>query len=343
MSESVAAATRPRRALPTWLRVALVAAVIALLVLFARKVDWHHAWTSIRGADPRWIAAAMAANILSIVLKGVRWWIFLRAIGVDRPLLSQRATLAGAGLNNILVANGGEAARVLFVARASGAPGSAVLATLAIERIFDLLGYVVLLAAGTLLLPLPHALIRWRLPALGAVIASFAALAWLAGRARRRGLGNGEAVAADDAGPVAAGFRARARRATARFGEAFAASASASRFGAAIVLSLGAWVLQLATFAWTARAAGLTLPPAGHLATLLMVNLGFLVRVTPGNVGFFQLAYALAAVPFGADRDEAIAVSLLIQTLQVIPVTLLGIALAPEFIFRRDGKRAPAP
>ncbi|HEX2716738.1 MAG TPA: lysylphosphatidylglycerol synthase transmembrane domain-containing protein [Gemmatimonadaceae bacterium] len=326
---------QPRRALPKWLRIVLVAAVIALLALFARKIDWHHAWTSIRGADPRWIAAALVANILSIVLKGIRWWVFLRAIGVDRPLLSQRATLAGAGLNNILVANGGEAARVVFVARAANAPSSAVLATLAIERLFDLVGYAILLAAGTLLLPLPPALARWRWPAVATVVVAFAALAWFARRARGRTDAGAASLASDDAAPPAGGFRARARRATAHFGEAFAASASLGRFAAAVLLSLGAWMLQLATFAWTAHSAGLDLPVAGHLATLLTVNLGFLVRVTPGNVGFFQLAYAVAAVPFGADRDQAIAVSLLIQTLQVIPVTLLGVALAPEFIFRR--------
>ena len=325
---------RQRRGLPKWLRIVFVVAVVGLLVIFARKIDWHHAWVSIRGADPRWIAAALVANILSIVLKGIRWWVFLRAIGVDRPLLSQRATLAGAGLNNILVANGGEAARVVFVARAANAPASAVLATLAIERLFDLIGYAILLAAGTVLLPLPPALARWRWPAVAAVVVAFAALAWFARRARGRADAGAAALAADDETPVS-GFRARARRATEHFGEAFAASASLGRFAAAVLLSLGAWMLQLATFAWTAHSARLDLPLAGHLATLLTVNLGFLVRVTPGNVGFFQLAYAVAAVPFGADRDEAIAVSLLIQTLQVIPVTLLGVALAPEFIFRR--------
>jgi hypothetical protein len=38
------------------------------------------------------------------------------------------------------------------------------------------------------------------------------------------------------------------------------------------------------------------------------------------------------------DKDQAIAVAFLIQTQQIIPVTLLGVALAPEFIFHR--KRA---
>jgi hypothetical protein len=41
---------------------------------------------------------------------------------------------------------------------------------------------------------------------------------------------------------------------------------------------------------------------------------------------------------FGVARNDAIAVSLLIQTLQILPLTLLGIALAPEFIFKRGKK-----
>ena len=35
------------------------------------------------------------------------------------------------------------------------------------------------------------------------------------------------------------------------------------------------------------------------------------------------------------DQDKAVAVAFLIQTQQIIPVTLLGVALAPEFIFKR--------
>jgi hypothetical protein len=44
------------------------------------------------------------------------------------------------------------------------------------------------------------------------------------------------------------------------------------------------------------------------------------------------------AEQFGVGAADAIAVSLLIQTLQILPLTILGIALAPEFIFKRGKK-----
>ena len=53
---------------------------------------------------------------------------------------------AGAGLNNVLVASGGDAARVVFVSRVSGVPSSTVLASMAMERLFDPIGFVILVA-----------------------------------------------------------------------------------------------------------------------------------------------------------------------------------------------------
>jgi uncharacterized membrane protein YbhN (UPF0104 family) len=76
------------------------------------------------------------------------------------------------------------------------------------------------------------------------------------------------------------------------------------------------------------------------VAALLAVNLGFALRATPGNVGVFQAAYAATAAAFGMDQDQAIAVAFLIQAQQILPVTLLGVALAPEFIFKQPKRRA---
>jgi len=122
------------------------------------------------------------------------------------------------------------------------------------------------------------------------------------------------------------------------FGRTAGHLATGPRFLAAIVLSLASWACQLWTFELAAGAAHVPIPLAGSLACLLGINVGLIIRATPGNVGFFQFVYALMAEQFGVARNDAIAVSLLIQTLQILPLTLLGIVLAPEFIFRRGKK-----
>jgi uncharacterized membrane protein YbhN (UPF0104 family) len=122
------------------------------------------------------------------------------------------------------------------------------------------------------------------------------------------------------------------------FGQTAGRLATGPRFLAAMALSLGAWACQLWTFQLAAAAAHVSIPLAGSLACLLGINVGLIIRATPGNVGFFQFVYALMAGQFGVARNDAIAVSLLIQTIQILPLTVLGIALAPEFIFKRGKK-----
>jgi uncharacterized protein (TIRG00374 family) len=309
------------------LRVVLSLLIITALIVFARKVNWDTTWKGITGADRVVLLAAAAVNLLSLALKGVRWWIFLRPVGAPSLFMALKATFAGAGLNNVLVANGGEAARVVFVARAAHVQSAKVLATLALERMFELIGYIVMLALSVSFLELPSSLARTRPIAWAALLGVVVLMIWLVRRPEKA-----EVIAADTMG---LGWRSRFSNYMKHFLRTIGGISTGPRFISAMVLSVGIWALQLWTYSLTARSAHFNLSLVGTVAALLAVNLGFAVRATPGNVGVFQAAYALIAAGFGMDKDQAIAVAFLIQTQQIIPVTLLGVALAPEFIFKR--------
>ena len=113
---------------------------------------------------------------------------------------------------------------------------------------------------------------------------------------------------------------------------------TAGRFAASLVLSVIVWILQVATYALTARAAHFDLSLVGTIAVILAVNLGFAVRATPGNVGVFQMMYAVTAAAFGLDKDQATGVAFLIQTQQILPVTILGLLAAPQMLFAKRRK-----
>jgi uncharacterized protein (TIRG00374 family) len=315
------------------LRLLITVVILAMLVIFATKVNWHSTWASIRDSSIEVLLAAAAVNLLSLVLKGVRWWIFLRPVGVSSLFLALRATFAGAGLNNVLVANSGEAARVIFVSRASHTTSAKILATLALERLFELIGYVVMLALAVSFLPLPDLLSRTRPFAWVALVLMTALLVYLLKRPEQA-----EQLLAGDA----LGWRAKTREYVRRFIHALGGISTGPRFAAALALSVGIWAMQVATYWLTAEAANFHLSLVGTIAALLAVNIGFAIRATPGNVGVFQMLYAATAVAFGMDQNKALAVAFLIQTQQILPVTILGIALAPEFIFQKR-RRAARP
>ena len=316
-----------KKAVSHAIRLGLSAVIIAALVLFARKVNWASTWANIEQANRTILVAAAVVNLASLALKALRWWIFLRPVGAPSFWLALKATFAGAGLNNILVANGGEAARVVFVARAAHVPSAKVLATLALERLFELIGYVVMLALSVSFLELPPVLSRTRPVAWLSLVVMAALLVYLL----RHPNVTTEAAVVDEA----AHWRARIKSFVSHFGRTIAGISTGPRFGAALALSVAIWAMQVWTYSLTARSADFNIPLVGTVAALLLVNIGFATRATPGNVGVFQAAYAVTAVAFGMDRDQAIAVAFLIQAQQIIPVTLLGVALAPEFVFKR--------
>src|SRR5712671_4209129 len=316
------------------IRWAISAAILVFLILFARTINWHEAWSAMRHASLPLLAAAIGVNFLSVLIKGVRWWLFLRPIGITSLPLAIRATIAGAGLNNVLVASGGDAARVVFVSRVSGVSSSTVLASMALERLFDPIGFVMLLVFGVIVFQLPPQFERWKVPAEILLVVIILLLVFFVYATRH--LLKPEHVPERRARPRTLWGKFRAYFVT--FGQTAGRLATGPRFLAAMLLSLAAWACQLWTFELAAAAAHVSIPLGGSLACLLGINVGLIIRATPGNVGFFQFVYALMAEQFGVAANDAIAVSLLIQTLQILPLTLLGIVLAPEFIFRRGKK-----
>jgi uncharacterized protein (TIRG00374 family) len=308
------------------LRIAAIVMILALLIPFARGVDWRAVGAVARGADTLLLSAALVCNLLSLSLKGVRWWVFLRPLGVRSLSLVLRATFAGASLNNLVVAQGGEGARVLFVSRASGVSSAHVLAALALERALDAVSYLVLLGGAAWLLPLPDHIARWRSAGgivLGVAIAALTVLGLLARRSR-------------DAPLLTAAPRLPSY--LRRFARGVTAIGSMSRIALALLISLCAWALQVATYHLTAAAVHLPLPLAGSVAALLSVGISFLVRATPGNLGVFQAVYALTVRSFGVAESDAVAAALLIQAVQVLPTLVLGTLAAP-----RLGRRAARP
>jgi len=303
-------------------RAMVVVLVILALVAFARSVNWPETWRAMRATSPGLFAAAAVVNLLSLALKSVRWWIFLRPIGVTSLGLALRATFAGAALNNILVANSGEAGRVILVSRAAHVASERVLATLALERLFEFVGYVVLFAAAVSFLVLPPAINGLRPAAFVALVVVIGLLFYLVRHPEQAELPTLEGE----------GLLHRARHYGRGFLRTLTSISTGRRFAASLALSVVVWALQVATYQLTARAAHFDISIVGTIAAILAVNMGFAMRATPGNVGVFQMIYAVTTAAFGLDRDQATGVAFLIQIQQILPVTIIGLLASPGIL-----------
>ena len=134
---------------------AVVTAILAALVYMQfrtwKDFDWTTFWVQGKQISPRHVLQAIALIYFSYFLRAVRWKIFLRpvrkeasAIGLIAPTLIGFTGLA-------LLGRPGELIRPYLIARRSNLTFSSQMAAWAIERIFDIGGFTVLMVLAIFL------------------------------------------------------------------------------------------------------------------------------------------------------------------------------------------------
>jgi uncharacterized membrane protein YbhN (UPF0104 family) len=74
-------------------------------------------------------------------------------------------------------------------------------------------------------------------------------------------------------------------------------------------------------------AAGIPASFAASFTALIAANLGGLLRLTPANVGVMQASLVAGLLPFGVRAEQAVAASILLQSLQVFPLLATSLAV----------------
>lgn len=120
---------------------------IGLIWWLFRKVDIHEVIHIIRhGCDFRWILCMMLLTIMSHIIRGIRWGIQLRGVGVPRiPVVAESVSIFGAYALNLVFPYLGEAWRCLYISKREKAPLATVVGTDLGDRVSDAIVVVILL------------------------------------------------------------------------------------------------------------------------------------------------------------------------------------------------------
>lgn len=286
-------------------------------------VDWRTVWNAVSHASVPMLLIVAAATLFSTVLKGARWWIFLRRSTTLRLGQVIRFTFAGLGLNAVLLANAGEVVRVGLASRAANARIATVLGSLASDKVVEILAFFAMAVIAVLIQPTDL------FPASKVIVPALVAFGFFVAFVAYRGA-HPEAILEH---VVTAGWRGYVHRGKS-FLVRFAAEARARLRGMDAVkafgISLVYWPTQIIAFAAGAEAVGLHLPIVVTVAAVVSVNLAGFIRATPGNVGVFQIFYALAVTRFGFPQEKAVAAAVLIQSIQLVTVVISGVIAAPS-------------
>lgn len=309
---------RSTRAAVLWIIGAAVGA--AFLWLAVRAIDLRAALAIARQADLPDVLVIVVCALAFAGVKALRWNWLIAHLGPVPPRRLLGPVLAGTAVN-YGVPHGGELVRAWMLARREGLSTAALLASIAVERLFDfcaalLLGLVALLAGRALLDTLGATL--WVLLAFIVLILAaalpFVARPEVALRVSRALLG-----------PLPGRARAWAVGHLERGIEGVGALRQGSTVAKVLGVSLLQWVLMAACAWLSLRAVGVAPDPVHAVVTLLLLVVGLTLPAAPGHVGTTQVAFLLAAAPFGVGPEEAIAASFVYNVFVPLPLIVAGV------------------
>lgn len=320
------------------LRVGLSVAISLLFLGFAvRGVDWRQAFAALRGANYYWILPTLPITVWTLYIRAQRWRLFLHAVGVPGMRHLVAATNIGFMANMVLPLRMGEVIRPVLVSRRERLPLSGVLASVVLERIFDMFTILLLFGISASIVSVSDQVRQWgwRLMELATTVgATIALIRWQ----EELALGVCRRVADLLPPKVAEGLYGF----VAGFVKALEMLDSPAAFLRAFAWSLFLWMVIASVYAFAFFSFHMSVPMLdGALVLTAVVAIAVSVPSAPGYIGAFQLGCVLGLAIFGVPQSEAIAFSIVVHLTQFVSVIAAGLySLWKENISLREVESA---
>jgi uncharacterized protein (TIRG00374 family) len=329
------------------LRIVLSVTISAVFLGFAiRKVDWGEAAAALAAAHYVYVLPMFGVTIWTLYIRAQRWRILLRPVGTPAMRTLVSATNIGFMANMVLPLRVGEVIRPVLVSRKENEPLSGILATVVLERIFDMFTILFLFGVAASLVAVSDQVRQWGYYLSGlaaAVAAAVIIVRWQEALALRMLQLALRPLPAAIAAPVDNFFRG--------FVQALETLQSPLTFVQLLGWSLYLWLVIAAIYLLGILAFDIPAPllvgsiTVSAIAELLVasitvsaiVAIAVSVPQAPGYIGSFQLGCTLSLAIFNVSQSHAIAYSIVSHLTQFAAVVAAGLySLAREGMTMRQ-------
>lgn len=306
---------------------ALVSAAFTYVAV--KALDFDVFWQGLTESNYWWLLPSTALIGVGVAIRAVRWRLLFPP-GARPPFrATTRALLIGQFFNSILPARAGEAARIIVLHRETRTSRAQAAGTAVVERIYDVVGLLVLLFVFVPFLPEIDWLRRAAVVGAiigGAVVVGIVLLGVFGARATRLFLS-----------PLA-----RLPRLTSDHVDTMSERLAQGLYGLhhlsmalpALALTFASWLVFAASFWTLSLGFGLDIGYAGGMLVLVATSLVLVIPSLPGAIGTFEAAALVALRTYDVDDSEALAYAVVLHALNLIPFILVGYALLHGHIRR---------
>jgi hypothetical protein len=302
-----------KRHLATILKIALG---LLLLYLSFQRVDWPILLDALRSVSGLWLVIAILSVLLSLALKVLRWDLLLHNYQLRLPLRRLiSAFFLGQAANILLVIRGGEIVRVTSAHQPGQNDWVEISATIAIEKYLDLLFLVLLmLAMATNLPPLARETMGSLYPLL-IIMTILLLLAVLLGPTLWRKFFPTESKTP---------WLAKVQHKLDQFLQASLWLREPSKLLPSLGITLLIWVVMALTNRLVLQSLAIDLGWDAALLVLILVYIGVLPALMPGNLGPFAFFAQLALIPYAVPNERAVAFAIILYAIVTLPPLLIS-------------------
>lgn len=303
-------------------RITLIVGIVLsalFLYLAARGVDIRAMLHTLSRTNLWYMAPCVALTLFAFWLRSLRWRFLLHSVRPIPQSILFPATMIGFLANNLLPARLGELVRAHVVGRRAEISRSAALASIVVERIFDLFTLLALFTVVMAVTKFPGGLDKVALVVfLFGISALGLTLAWNR---------YPKTIISLILRFVPARGRERVASLAARFGEGLGVFDRASHIIIVCLLSIGMWIAVIIVNWLAIESLGIRVPqPQAAMVSLVAISLVTMVPSAPGFIGTLQGAGTAALLVFGVPKEQGLAFSIVYHATQWIPVNLVGAA-----------------
>jgi glycosyltransferase 2 family protein len=305
------------RSIRFWIGLAISA---LFLYLAFRGQDFQEIGAALRQANYWYVIPALGLYFIGVYLRAFRWaWVLRSVVPIEtRKLFS--VVVIGYMANNVLPFRAGELVRSYVLATRTGMRKTSILATIAVERLFDGVTMLLFILVASIFIGLTDQLEAVTLIA-GILFGTLITILLVLTTARARDLLILAVL------PRLPGFvRGRAERLLESVFTGLSVLRRKNDLIAVSGISLIAWLFEASMYLVIALGFGLNVGIAAILLVTAVANLATLIPSSPGYVGPFEAGVLLALVgAVGIQRELALSFAIVVHAALYLPITLWGL------------------
>ena len=307
-------------------------------IILGSLVGLLFVWLAFRGTDIEGIKSSFKAvkyiyivpvvflSIVVLVLRSYRWGVILEPLEKINQRTLFSITAVGFMAINLLPVRMGEFARPYLISKKSSIRMGSALATIVVERIFDMLTLMIFLLLVLVTVKLPDWIFKSACSVLLFVIPLFLLLIFLAVKRDISAKGVDRMISI-----LPKTLSSRLMRLFHSFLDGLQILPDIKKTFYITFLSAIIWsLIALATYIlFSSFKSMLNLPLAAAYAVLVITALGVTLPAAPGFVGNYHYSCVLALTLFGIPKTDALTFAIILHFTQVIVTISLGFLFLP--------------